>query len=257
MTEYQYQYRKHKALGLCTHCGKNDAEPGHVECKKCLVKHKLCERKRRDSDREAFRKYRSERRRQRKAEARAKGLCSRCYKEPADKDYKTCWRCRANGRNRPRYYYTLSEEQKQRNAELAKARRQKRIEEHICARCGKRPARDGYTECALCADKYNRRRREKAHERGVVPREMGGNGLYCRRCFKPKCHGERICPDCLDELREEGRRLNDWNKAHGWKCSRRFREKNNYHFTVRSSWKETRARIDYNAVRYGRIGGRT
>jgi hypothetical protein len=30
----------------------------------------------------------------------------------------------------------------------------------------------------------------------------------------------------------------------------------NYHFTARSSWKETRARIDYNAVRYGRIGGR-
>ncbi len=254
MTNYQYHYRKHKALGICTHCGRNDAEPGRVECKKCLVKHKLREQKRRDSDREAFRKHERERMRQRKAEARANGLCSRCCKEPANKGYKTCWRCRMNSRRVKTY--AMSDEQRQCKAELTKARRQKRIEEHICVRCGKRPARDGYTECALCADKYNRRRREKAHERGVIPREMGGNGLYCRRCFKPKCHGERICPDCMDKLREQGRQLNEWNKAHGWECSRRFREKNNYHFTTRSSWKETRARIDYNAVRYGRIGGR-
>ena len=204
--------------------------------------------------REAFRKYRRERMRQRKAEARASGLCSRCCKEPADKGYKTCWRCRANGRDRPRYYYILSDEQKQRNAELTKARREERIEKHICVRCGKRPARNGYTECALCADKCNRRRREKAREHGVIPREMGGNGLYCRRCFKPKCHGERICPDCLDKLHEQGKALNSFNKAHGYKCSQRFRKLNNCHFTLRSSLTESKARIDYNAVRFGMKG---
>lgn len=254
MTKYQYYYHKRKALGICTHCGRNDAEPGRVECKKCLVKHNLREQKRRDRDRETFREQARERMRQRKAEARANGLCPRCCKEPADKGFKTCWRCRANYHRTTTY--VMSDTQKQRAAELTKARRQKLVEEHICVRCGKRPARDGYTECALCADKCNRRRREKAHERGVIPRKMGGNGLYCGRCFKPKCHGERICPDCLDKLREQGRRLTDWNKANGWKCSRRFREKNNYHFTARSSWKETRARIDFYAVRYGRIGGR-
>jgi len=254
VTEYQYQYRKRKALGICTHCGRNDAEPGRVECKKCLAKHKLQEQKRRDSDREAFRKHARERMRQRKAEARANGLCSRCCKEPADKGYKTCWRCRANNRGTIRHR-VMSDEQKQRNAELAKARKEERIEKHICVRCGKRPAQEGGKECRICRAKINTKRREKAHERGVIPREMGGDGLYCRRCFKPKCHGERICPDCADKLREQGRQLYDWNKAHGWKCSRRFREKNNYHFTVRSSWKEVRTRIDYNAVRYGRIGG--
>ena len=145
MTEYQYQYHKRKALGICTHCGRNEAEPGHVECKKCRIKHQLCEQKRRDSDREAFRKYRRERMRQRKVEARANGLCPRCCKEPADKGYKTCWRCRANNRGAIRYR-VMSDEQKQRKAELAKARRKQRIEEHICVRCGKRPARDGYTE---------------------------------------------------------------------------------------------------------------
>lgn len=254
MTEYQYQYRKRKALGICTHCGRNEAEPGHVECKKCRIKHQLREQKRRDRDVEAFRKHAREYVRQRKAEARVNGLCSRCCKEPADKGYKTCWRCRINSRRVKTY--AMSDEEKQRKAELTKARRQKLVEEHICVRCEKRPARDGYTECALCADKCNRRRREKAHERGVIPREMGGDGLYCRRCFKPKCRGERICSDCMDKLREQGRQLYDWNKSNGWECSRRFREKNNFHFTSRSSLKEARARIDYNAVRYGRIGGR-
>lgn len=252
MTEYQYHYRKRKALGICTHCGRNDAEPGHVECKKCRVKHNLREQKRRDSDREAFREHARERMRQRKAEARENGLCSRCCNAPADKGHKTCWRCRMNSRRVKTY--AMSDEQKRRKAELKKARRQKLVEEHICVRCGKRPARDGYTECALCADKCNRRRREKAHERGVIPREMGGNGLYCRRCFKPKCRGERICPDCLDKLREQGRALNSFNKAHGYKCSQRFRELNNCHFTSRSSLTESKAKIDYNAVRFGMKG---
>lgn len=253
MTEGWYYYHKRKERGLCTHCGASPPVPDHVECEKCLKKKQQRMKIRYEAKHTEIREKARERMRQRKAEARKNGLCSRCCKEPADKGYKTCWRCRMNSRRVKTY--VMSDTQKQRAAELKKARNQRRIEEHICVRCGKRPARERFKDCGICADKCNRRRREKAHERGVIPREMGGNGVYCRRCFKPKCHGERICPDCADKLRKQGRELNDWNKANGWKCSRQFREQNNYHFTARSSWKETGARIDYNAVRYGRTGG--
>ena len=214
MTEYQYHYRKRKALGICTHCGKNDAEPGHVECKKCRVKHNLREQKRRDSDREAFREHAWERMCQRKAEARENGLCSRCCNVPADKGYKTCWRCRMNSRRVKTY--AMSDEQKRRKAELTKARRQKLVEEHICVRCGKRPAREKFKDCGICAAKVNRRRRELKHQRGQsIPAYMRGDGTYCKMCCKPKCNGEKLCDECRDKARKSIAIANEANSIHG------------------------------------------
>ena len=214
MTEYQYHYRKRKALGICTHCGRNDAEPGHVECQKCLVKHRVREQKRRDSDREAFREHARERMRQRKAEARANGLCSRCCNASADKGHKTCWRCRAN--NNDGKLQKRSDAQKARAKENAKARRERLIAAHICTRCGERPARERFKDCGICAAKVNRRRRELKYQRGqAIPAYMRGDGTYCKRCYKPKCNGEKLCDECRDKARKSIAIANEANSIHG------------------------------------------
>lgn len=250
MTESKYYYNKYKALGLCVKCGRNEAAPERTMCKKCLAKKAARAKAKRDEDRTAARAYNSEYYRKKRAEAEASGKCTVCFKEPADKGYKTCWRCRANSRRiKP---YVFSDEQKQRNAELRKTRRQKNIEEHICVSCAKRPAMKGNQKCKLCAAKHNRNRRQKKHELGLcIPHDMRGDGLHCARCCRPVCNGEKICPDCMDKLREQAQRLNEYNRVHGFKCSERFREMNAEHFVNRVPREERKAEIDWQAVRFG------
>ena len=253
MTESQYYYNKYKSLGLCTKCGKNEAAPERTMCRECLDKKAAKTRESRDKDRAALHEYQRDWYRRKKAQAIASGMCSKCFREPADKGYKTCWRCRANSRKTTRY--ELSAEQKQKAIDRKKRINAERIAAHICINCGKRPSMKGKQKCKLCAARHNRNRRQKKHKLGLcIPWDMRGDGTFCKRCCKPVCHGEKICPDCTNKLRELGKQLNDYNRASGFKASETFRQMNAEYFATRESAKETRARIDYNAVRYGRIG---
>lgn len=214
MTESQYIYHRRKKHGLCTHCGKRKAAPDHVECETCLKVKRARQNRYYTANKSEIRARESQKRIERKAEAIKTGMCSRCFIRPADKGYKTCWRCRANsndGKLRKR-----SDEQKARAKENAKARREKRIAAHICVRCGKRPAREKFKDCGICAAKVNRRRRELKYQRGqAIPAYMRGDGTYCKMCCKPKCNGEKLCNECRDKARKSIAIANEANSIHG------------------------------------------
>ena len=249
MTESQFYYNKYKTLGLCVKCGKNEAAPERTMCKKCLAKKAAKAKAKRDKDRAALHEYQRDYYQRKKAQAIADGMCSKCFHEPADKGYKTCWRCRANNRRTVRY--ELSAEQKQKAIDRKKQINAERIAAHICINCGKRPPMKGKQKCKLCAARHNRNRRQKRHELGLcIPHDMRGDGTFCKRCCKPICHGEKICPDCMGKLRELGKQLNDYNRANNFKASETFRQMNAEYFAARESWKETKARIDWQAVRF-------
>lgn len=232
MTESQYIYHRRKKHGLCTHCGANPPEPDHVECRKCLLKKKERSHIRYEAKKADILAKERSRRIERKAEAIKTGMCSRCFIRPADKGYKTCWRCRAN--NNDGKSYKRSDAQKARAKENAKVRRERLVAAHICIRCGKRPAREKFKDCEICATKVNRRRRELRHQREqAIPAYMRGDGTYCKVCCKPKCNGEKVCPDCMKRLREQVQKLHEHNKAHGYEGSRTFRALNNAHYKAR------------------------
>lgn len=110
----------------------------------------------------------------------------------------------------------------------------------------------GKQKCKLCAARHNRNRRQKRHELGLcIPHDMRGDGLHCARCCKPVCNGEKICPDCMDKLREQAKRLNEYNREHNFECSETFRKMNAEYFANRVSSKERKNEIDWQAVRFG------
>lgn len=72
MSEYQRTYYRHKAAGLCAHCGKSPPWRGTTLCGPCWRKHRESET--RHADR------RREQRRARWAYRRENGLCVDCGK---------------------------------------------------------------------------------------------------------------------------------------------------------------------------------
>lgn len=214
MTESQYVYRQRKEREVCTHCGSRPPVPNHVECEICLKAKNIRQRRYYAANKSEISARESQKRIERKAEAIKTGMCSRCFIRPADKGYKTCWRCRANNNDgKPR---KRSELQKAKAKENAKARRERRIAAHICIRCGKRPARERFKDCGICAAKVNRRRRELRYQRGQsIPTYMRGNGIYCKMCCKPKCNGEKLCDECRDKARKSIAKANEANSIHG------------------------------------------
>lgn len=214
MTESYFIYHQRKARGLCTHCGTRKAAPDHVECEVCLKVKRARQNRYYAANKSEIRTRESQRRIERKAEAIKTGMCSSCFIRPADKGYITCWRCRAN--NNDGKVQKRSDAQKARAKENAKARRERLIAAHICVRCGKRPARERFKDCGICAAKVNRRRRELRHQRGqAVPAYMRGDGKYCKMCCKPKCNGEKLCNECRDKARKSIAIANEANSIHG------------------------------------------
>ena len=72
-------YAFYKKLGICVVCHKEDADPGHVSCRMCLLSH---------NDSTAISNAR------RYVEAKKKGLCVHCRKRTASEGYATCEECR-------------------------------------------------------------------------------------------------------------------------------------------------------------------
>lgn len=216
MTESQFAYQQRKQRGVCTHCGARPPVPDHVECENCIRKKNARQKRYYEANKSEIRVREKQKREERRAEAIKTGMCSRCFIRPADKGYKTCWRCRANGNGDVKKPRKATPEEIAKKTAAAKVRRQKRIAEHVCVRCGKRPAQAGIKECRTCRAKINARRRELKYQRGqAIPHYMRGDGTYCKMCCKPKCNGEKLCNECREKARKSIAIANEVNSIHG------------------------------------------
>ena len=131
------------------------------------------------------------------------GLCVNCGKEKAEKGYSKCLQCRMDHREssmKSHYKHRNDEGYLQHKAETSKKTFYKRKEQHICIRCGKKMP-DSVTTiyCERCKVIVNRKDRERAHEAGVLPNILRGNGIYCAICRKPvDKQGKKLCSKCYD-----------------------------------------------------------
>lgn len=138
---------------------------------------------------------------------KAHNLCPRCGREPPMKDHVLCWACNANNNDSGKVYYEKHKTTKNRLPEIKVMKdklHEKRREQGLCFRCGKRPAISNakYSQCKLCNDYSRRRMAEKRQKQGMIPHILRGDGLYCYHCVKPKCNGERVCDECREKLRK-------------------------------------------------------
>ena len=139
------------------------------------------------------------------------GICTRCMHEKAEKGYVMCRMCRINYNDYMKCYsdtHPKTDEKKQKDKELAQKTYDRRHEQGLCFRCGKRPpiGTGKYSQCKICNSKNARHKRERDHKNGVIPTELRGNGLYCLRCCKPICNGEKLCQDCHTKAVENARK---------------------------------------------------
>ena len=139
------------------------------------------------------------------------GICVRCLKEKAEPGHTMCRMCRLNGNDYGRIWrdaHPKSEEKKRKDKEFKQAVYARNRELGMCFRCGKYPpiGTSKYSQCQKCNAKHARRKREREHEKGVIPYELRGDGLYCYRCCKPVCNGEKLCPECHEKAEVSARK---------------------------------------------------
>ena len=131
------------------------------------------------------------------------GICVRCGKEKAYKGSVNCLECRMEHRESSKqshYKHRDDEGYLQHRAETSKKTFYKRKQQHICIRCGKQmPDSTTTNMCERCKVIVNRNERERAHEAGVLPNTLRGNGTYCAICRKPvEEHGKKLCNKCYE-----------------------------------------------------------
>ena len=129
------------------------------------------------------------------------GICVQCGCENAEKGILKCWRCRANAhdwnvaKRKPQ-----SVEKRAEYAAFYRERYERRAEAGICTQCGIREAKP-HKKCKVCRAKERQRyhkRNQKTQEH--LPWDMRGNGLYCFRCCKPICSGQKVCEKCREDM---------------------------------------------------------
>lgn len=136
----------------------------------------------------------------RHAKRRAEGKCHRCPLPLEDDRYSECESCRARRReiqSRP--------DRKLRIAKRNRARRQERIEEGRCVRCGSPLESDEFTRCESCRAKGEKSRRKYIEKRKSLRAEMVRDGA-CSRCLGPNDKPEFMhCESCRAKERESHR----------------------------------------------------
>lgn len=132
------------------------------------------------------------------------GICLHCGQRPAKRGCQKCSECLANKNDASKiWYHNLSADDRkklsERNSASSRKKENRRIEQGLCYRCGKRPpvVATKYGQCAICRAKskeYTRRRRIKS---GNIPRDERISGYNCYRCAKPITSG-KYCPECYE-----------------------------------------------------------
>ena len=198
-----------RAAGLCPRCGARRPAAGRSLCEPCAEKRRLAERARNARLRAAGIPRRdpakaraAERRRYRRrtAERKARGVCTRCGREPAAPDRSVCEACLTKRREADRKRYRKAKAAglpyggkpvagKRRSARIAsRNRRQVRLDSNLCARCGRRPPVEGGATCEPC-----RESRQAAERELYAARRAQG---LCVTCGRPAFAGEARCGVC-------------------------------------------------------------
>lgn len=165
-------YYDRKDKGLCVSCGGTLDRDG-VRCKKCRDRQTT-------NDRENRRVYRESH------------VCPSCRKNTILGDEMTCPECRAKGAN---YAEKLRERSRDDyNGYMRKYQKnmyQKRKEDGICTRCGKRKAEHGFFTCPACRKKGREQKALKSQEK--IPRTeryLHGRCFFCDQKIK---EGYKVC----------------------------------------------------------------
>lgn len=116
-------------MKLCPECGKREIGDRATMCHTCQM-------------------------RERRAYLRNKGICPECGKNELFGEEKTCIECRAKDAERAmQRYYSNHEKIRAYQNEAQHRFKEKRKEEGICVRCGKRKAEEGRFRCKICLAK--------------------------------------------------------------------------------------------------------
>ena len=203
------------AAGLCVRCGRRPPEAGRTACAECAERKRAASRardarlraegrpRRRREPREAVR----QRRRRQTADRIARGVCTKCGIDPPEDGRRQCGPCLARGREADRLrhgkarargltYGGRDPGRKRAGARAAnRRRREARLAEGRCTRCGRRPPAEDGTVCETC------RVERRAAERAIY--EARRTADLCGRCGGPTTDGGARCAPCA--ILEAGR----------------------------------------------------
>lgn len=119
-------------------------------------------------------------------------ICPRCNKEKLYNDEKVCLICSANA-----YLTTMrcrknvgKEHYNKIHSEWSRKEYDKRINQGVCTRCGKRKADKDYKTCALCRDKNRKYRRKNNKTINRNERYLQGLCYFCNNPIEP---GYKVC----------------------------------------------------------------
>ena len=176
MTTSIYQQRfieRRKAQGLCLKCGKPLDRDGAycIECRKKITNE--------NNDTRHF--------------MQNIGICPRCQKVRLYGDEKVCPECNAYA-----YEHIMQSRETEEgrlhynetHAKWARNEYQRRIEQGICVRCGKRNADCGYKTCGICRAKTRNYKRIKYGKPDRSERYKQG---LCYFCDNPIKDGYKVC----------------------------------------------------------------
>lgn len=166
------------------------------------------------------------------------GICVKCGKEKVYKGSVMCLECRMEHRESSMQSYLKHRDNDgylQKRAETSARTYNRRKEQHICIRCGKKMSDSVTTNmCDRCKVIANRLERDRRHEQGVLPKDMCGNGIYCAICSKPvEKQGEKLCDRCYESVCKN---LEKARAAVPLDCYMRR--------AIQAQWRESKARKD-------------
>lgn len=208
-TYNKMRYKERKENKLCVRCNKQDERTlnGGALCQKCVdekrEERKNCSEEERKRINEANDKY--------KKKCIAQNRCKRCGKQDAyTLTGKThCYECT---QKISEYHKKYENENKEKIAERKKKRHQELIDKGICTQCRKRPAREGKTQCEICALKKKARDYKKTHSKWRDPdlcsrchkNEKFKEFELCETCYNNALKGIKNAHAKLDEMRANG-----------------------------------------------------
>lgn len=171
-----YQQRlinKRKEQGLCLNCGKPLDRDGTycIECRKRIT-----------DENNITRHF-----------MQSIGICPRCQKVRLYGDEKVCPECNAYSYAKIMQARATEEGRLHYNeihAKWARNEHQRRIEQGICTRCGKREPDNGFKTCGICRNKDKEYKRGKYGKPDRKERYKQGLCYFCDNPIKP---GYRTC----------------------------------------------------------------
>lgn len=125
------------------------------------------------------------------------GVCASCGREIDDESTSLyrCSRCMDIQKE-----YNSRDDVKIRKREREKRRNDLCYAFGVCPKCNKRDAVKDRHLCHICAEKARQRYYRNREKCGHIPRELLGNGYYCRICAKPvEKAGNKLCNRCYDK----------------------------------------------------------